>query len=223
MLIVALVLAVVSLAALVTAVVTSNEVIAWVCIGLSALGVLLLIIDAIRDRQHKAPSPRRSDRTEVIAPVDATEVIEPVDQPDDASLDDVPAESDAEDGVPPEAGEAPFAEQQETLAEEIAVEDFPDEVVDDDPDSDLPSDDEPSYPLPAEEAAIHTVTEDDIAAEDAEDGAYSEPETVVDSDEPTYTVTYADVPPADASTTVIYSSEADPAEADESGDGRKDR
>lgn len=57
MLIVALVLAVVSLAALVTAVVTSNEVIAWVCIGLSALGVLLLIIDAIRDRQHKAPSP----------------------------------------------------------------------------------------------------------------------------------------------------------------------
>ena len=223
MLIVALALAVVSLAALVTAVVTSNEVIAWVCIGLSALGVLLLIVDAIRDRQHKAPALRQSDRTEIIAPVDATEVIEPVGQPDDATVDDVPAEHDAEDGEPPEAGEAPFAEQQETLEEEIAVEDFPDEVVYDDPDSDIPSDDEPSYPLPAEEAAIHTVTEGDIAAEDAEDEAYSASETVVDSDEPTYTVIYADVPSADASTTVIYSSEADPAEADESGDGRKDR
>ncbi|ULE32140.1 DUF308 domain-containing protein [Mycobacterium sp. IDR2000157661] len=50
MLIVALVLAVIGLAALVTAVVTSNELIAWVCIGASVIGVLLLIVDAVRER-----------------------------------------------------------------------------------------------------------------------------------------------------------------------------
>ena len=53
MLIVALVLAVVGLAALVTAVVTSNELIAWVCIAASVIGVLLLIIDALRDRSNR--------------------------------------------------------------------------------------------------------------------------------------------------------------------------
>ena len=52
MLIVALVLAVIGLAALVTAVVTSNELVAWVCIAASVLGVLLLIVDAIRERQR---------------------------------------------------------------------------------------------------------------------------------------------------------------------------
>ncbi len=53
MLIIALVLAVIGLAALVTAVVTSNELIAWVCIAASVVGVLLLIIDAIRERQSR--------------------------------------------------------------------------------------------------------------------------------------------------------------------------
>jgi hypothetical protein len=53
MLIVALVMAVIGLAALVTAVVTSNEVIAWVCIGASVIGVLLLIVDALRERQRR--------------------------------------------------------------------------------------------------------------------------------------------------------------------------
>jgi hypothetical protein len=52
MLIVALVLAVIGLISLVTAVVTSNEIIAWVCIGASVVGVLLLIVDAIRERQR---------------------------------------------------------------------------------------------------------------------------------------------------------------------------
>jgi hypothetical protein len=52
MLIVALVLAVIGLAALVTAVVTSNELIAWVCIAASVIGVVLLIVDAIRDRSR---------------------------------------------------------------------------------------------------------------------------------------------------------------------------
>ena len=52
MLIVALVLAVIGLAALVTAVVTSNELIAWVCIAASVIGVLLLIVDALRERSR---------------------------------------------------------------------------------------------------------------------------------------------------------------------------
>ncbi|BCI53872.1 hypothetical protein NIIDNTM18_31500 [Mycolicibacterium litorale] len=52
MLIIALVLAVVGLAALVTAVVTGNAVIAWVCIVASVVGVLLLIVDAVRERSR---------------------------------------------------------------------------------------------------------------------------------------------------------------------------
>jgi len=60
MLIVALVLAVIGLAALVTAVVTSNELIAWVCIGASVIGVLLLIVDAVRERS-KASSDDEVD------------------------------------------------------------------------------------------------------------------------------------------------------------------
>jgi hypothetical protein len=53
MLIVALVLAVIGLAALVFAVVTSNELVAWVCIAASVVGVLLLIIDSVRERQQR--------------------------------------------------------------------------------------------------------------------------------------------------------------------------
>lgn len=54
MLIIALVLALIGLVALVFAVVTSNELVAWVCIGASVLGVVLLIIDAVRERQGRA-------------------------------------------------------------------------------------------------------------------------------------------------------------------------
>jgi hypothetical protein len=57
MLIAALVMAAIGLIALVTAVVTSSEVIAWVCIGASVIGVILLIIDALRERKTgDAPS-----------------------------------------------------------------------------------------------------------------------------------------------------------------------
>ena len=93
MLIVALVLAVIGLAALVTAVVTSNELIAWVCIGASVIGVLLLIVDALRERSTHRPvgdvpptittthddrscppcrSPRRPRTTRTTRPVPAT-------------------------------------------------------------------------------------------------------------------------------------------------------
>jgi hypothetical protein len=54
MLIIALVLAVVGLAALVTAVVTGNALIAWVCIAASVIGVVLLIVDAVRERSRAA-------------------------------------------------------------------------------------------------------------------------------------------------------------------------
>ena len=53
MLIISLVLAVIGLAALVFAVITSNELVAWVCIGASVLGVVLLILDALQERQRR--------------------------------------------------------------------------------------------------------------------------------------------------------------------------
>ena len=57
MLIISLVLAVIGLAALVFAVITSNELVAWVCIGASVLGVVLLIIDALQERQRRESGP----------------------------------------------------------------------------------------------------------------------------------------------------------------------
>ena len=90
MLIVALVLAVIGLAALVTAVVTSNELIAWVCIGASVIGVLLLIVDALRERS-------RGEASETPAEADDAEPDYAEDYPEEAPVaqqDD--AESDAE-------------------------------------------------------------------------------------------------------------------------------
>lgn len=94
MLIVALVLAVIGLAALVTAVVTSNELIAWVCIAASVVGVVLLIIDALRERSKGETS-------------EATEEDAEADEPEYA--EDYPEE-------------APVAEDDETEAETTAVE-----------------------------------------------------------------------------------------------------
>src|SRR5882762_67322 len=95
MLIVALVLAVIGLAALVTAVVTSNELIAWVCIAASVIGVLLLIVDALRERSRGADeeAPAEADDVESEYAEDYPEEA-PVAQDDDAQDDD--AESDAE-------------------------------------------------------------------------------------------------------------------------------
>ncbi|MBB5168076.1 hypothetical protein [Mycobacterium sp. AZCC_0083] len=67
MLIIALVLAVIGLAALVTAVVTSNELIAWVCIGASVIGVLLLIVDALRERSRGAEDEEADETTAFVA------------------------------------------------------------------------------------------------------------------------------------------------------------
>ncbi|MDT5112862.1 MAG: hypothetical protein QOK33_4138 [Mycobacterium sp.] len=84
MLIVALVLAVIGLAALVTAVVTSNELIAWVCIAASVIGVLLLIVDAVRERSHDAADDGDDvDDGDVAHADDATTVMEPVESAED--------------------------------------------------------------------------------------------------------------------------------------------
>jgi len=60
-LIISLVLAVIGLAALVFAVITSNELVAWVCIGASVLGVVLLIIDALQERKRREAGPAARD------------------------------------------------------------------------------------------------------------------------------------------------------------------
>jgi membrane protein implicated in regulation of membrane protease activity len=98
MLIVALVLAVIGLAALVTAVVTSNELIAWVCIGASVIGVLLLIVDALRERSKgtdgvdSTQGDDGDDATTVMPAVADPEAAE--DYPDEPA--DLPAEPEPE-------------------------------------------------------------------------------------------------------------------------------
>ncbi|MCW2555693.1 MAG: hypothetical protein JWR78_5474 [Mycobacterium sp.] len=100
MLIVALVLAVIGLAALVTAVVTSNELIAWVCIGASVIGVLLLIVDALRERSRStdvsdSDVENRDDETAIIPAVPESEVTE--DYPDEPA--EVAAEAETSTAV----------------------------------------------------------------------------------------------------------------------------
>jgi flagellar biosynthesis/type III secretory pathway M-ring protein FliF/YscJ len=93
MLIVALVLAVIGLAALVTAVVTSNELIAWVCIAASVIGVLLLIVDALRERS-------RGTAEETPAEAEDAEPEYAEDYPEEAPVaHDDEAEGDAETTV----------------------------------------------------------------------------------------------------------------------------
>src|SRR4029079_9615400 len=95
MLMVSLVLAVIGLAALVTAVVTSNELIAWVCIGASVIGVMLLIVDALRERsggdegRGADAGDDDSDHETTVMPA-VTEHEAGEDYPDEPS--DVPAE-----------------------------------------------------------------------------------------------------------------------------------
>ncbi|WP_374025700.1 hypothetical protein [Mycobacterium sp. HNNTM2301] len=94
MLIIALVLALVGLVALVFAVVTSNELVAWVCIGASVLGVVLLIIDALQERQRRDAGT--ADEHEEQAEEEA------VDYPEEAP-DEGAYETPAEAGTPPSA------------------------------------------------------------------------------------------------------------------------
>jgi hypothetical protein len=95
-LIISLVLAVIGLAALVFAVITSNELVAWVCIGASVLGVVLLIIDALQERQRREAGPAAHDS----GPAHDT--------PDDEEAADYPAdaidEADASSAHPDSEG-----------------------------------------------------------------------------------------------------------------------
>ncbi len=61
MLILALVLALIGLVAVVFAVVTSTELVAWVGIGASVLGVVLLIIDALQERRRRDAGDKDED------------------------------------------------------------------------------------------------------------------------------------------------------------------
>ncbi len=111
MLIVALVLALIGLAALVFAVVTSNELVAWMCIGASVLGVVLLIIDALRERRQRSAdgedqgSEDEGDKGEEPA---ADDEGDHVDRPEDAG-DERPATTDgagaAESDTPESSGD----------------------------------------------------------------------------------------------------------------------
>jgi hypothetical protein len=102
MLIAALVMAVIGLIALVTAVVTSSEVIAWVCIGASVIGVILLIIDALRERKNDAASSHDSTA-------------------DDSTADDSEAaDSESHEAADPDGGstyDADYPDEQPALEE----------------------------------------------------------------------------------------------------------
>jgi hypothetical protein len=104
MLIIALVLAVIGLAALVTAVVTSNELIAWVCIGASVLGVVLLIVDALRERSRSARAAATEDTTgDIDRDGDRDSVgdvgdVDEVDEDDTAVTEQFASVRDVEDG-----------------------------------------------------------------------------------------------------------------------------
>ncbi|OBF50713.1 hypothetical protein A5756_21060 [Mycobacterium sp. 852002-53434_SCH5985345] len=100
MLIIALVLALVGLVALVFAVVTSNELVAWVCIGASVLGVVLLIIDALQERQRRDAGGAAQHEDEVQAEAGDEAVDYPEDAPQESSEAD--AEATEESAVPAE-------------------------------------------------------------------------------------------------------------------------
>lgn len=179
MLIVALVLAVIGLSALVAAVLTGNELLAWVCIAASAVGVLLLVVDAVRERQSRRAvegAMAGPELTDDEAPTEVTAAdVETPEEPTTAqeTTGDSAGEvqTSAEESVD-EAQTTAEEEAEEELAAEIVAEDHPEEIVHDEPDYDMFSDDEADYPAAAEEAAMHTVEGDSTdVADEAEPAA----------------------------------------------------
>lgn len=102
MLVIALVLALIGLVALVFAVVTSNELVAWVCIAASVVGVVLLILDALRERQQRPPGGDEDQ--------DAGEA-----HPDEDDYVDYPEEVPAQ-GEPEAAAEATEPTEESSVA-----------------------------------------------------------------------------------------------------------
>jgi hypothetical protein len=103
MLIIALVLALIGLVALVFAVVTSNELVAWVCIAASVVGVVLLILDALRERQRRDAAGDEAPASDEA-------------QSDEDDYVDYPEEVPAE-GEPATTGETAQTEESRVAAE----------------------------------------------------------------------------------------------------------
>ncbi len=155
MLLVSLILAVVGLVALVAAVITNNEMIAWVCIGASSLGVILLIVDAIRERTVRPPSGAltASDDAEYSTDADfSTDVVEAdaeystdvVEADAEYSTDDVEADAEySTDVVETDVFESDVVETDFFETDVVETEDHPEELVHDEPEYDMPDDDEP--------------------------------------------------------------------------------
>ena len=148
MLLVSLILAVVGLVALVAAVITNNEMIAWVCIGASSLGVILLIVDAIRERTVRPPSGA------LTASDDAEYSTDVVEADAEYSTDVVETDVFESDVVETDVVETDFFE-----TDVVETEDHPEELVHDEPEYDMPDDDEPEYAEPAEQSAMHVIDE----------------------------------------------------------------
>ena len=123
MLVIALVLALIGLAALVFAVVTSNVLVAWVCIGASVLGVLLLIVDALRERRLRdtaGQAPETAETAEAAEPAEAAdaEATETgVSDPEDQGAEDYPDEAPHENSAEAAPDALDDGEQQEPAQE----------------------------------------------------------------------------------------------------------
>ena len=102
----------IGLAALVFAVVTSNVLVAWVCIGASVLGVLLLIVDALRERRRREPG---GEAPEVPQALEAETPEAEADHPDEAPEENADEGEGA--GEPEEATEVPEDRSAAELAE----------------------------------------------------------------------------------------------------------
>ena len=169
MLLVSLILAVVGLVALVAAVITNNEMVAWVCIGASSLGVILLIVDAIRERTVQPPPGDLTASDDATAPpfvadADATDVIESdvVDSTVVGETDVIESDVlDSTDAVESDVVDSTDAVETDVVdtTDVVETEDHPEELVHDEPEYDMPDDDEPEYVEPAEEAAMHILDE----------------------------------------------------------------
>ena len=173
MLLVSLILAVVGLVALVAAVITNNEMIAWVCIGASSLGVILLIVDAIRERTVQPPPGDLTASDDATAPpfvadADGTDVIESyvVDSTDVIESDVIESDVGETDVIETDVVystdviESDVAYSTDVVETDfVETEDHPEELVHDEPEYDMPDDDEPEYAEPAEEAAMHILDE----------------------------------------------------------------
>ena len=133
MLMVALVLAVIGLVALVVAVVTNNEMVAWVCIAASSLGVIVLIADAIRERMGEHTGEQPSGLVQESGPDDSA-----VPFVADADDIDVPG-TDVIDVV--DVTEVVYVTEVVDVTDSIAIEDHPEELVHDEPEYDMPGDD----------------------------------------------------------------------------------